>query len=97
MLQIKERNPFRTTDKSVLTPTHSQSQTFSNRDQKLYNRNRETHRVMVENSQLEGPVFSSGIKILYFSCSHCRKRSQDRVTRESLRGGHGFQHSVTDK
>ena len=64
MLQIKGRNLFRTTDKSVPTPAHSESNIFKLRDQNLYNWNRETHIVMVENSQLEGPVFSSGIKRL---------------------------------
>lgn len=57
-------------NRKIIADSYSftESNIFKLRDQNLYNRNRETHRVMVENSQREGPVFSRGIKILYFSC-----------------------------
>ena len=65
----KREKPFQD-NRQISADSYSftESNIFKLRDQKLYNRNHETHRVMVENSQLEGPVFSSGIKTLYFSC-----------------------------
>ena len=61
----KREKPFQDNRQiSANSCSFTESNIFKPRDQKLYNWNRETHIVIVENSQLEGPVFSSGIKIL---------------------------------